>query len=112
MLQGFGLFILTLQTSPDPLETVVDPSACEEFPSINRGHIRVSLAKCFGNHPWLRSISCLQMTDTEVFFNWDPNDLLAVESMEYFHQLIEDGGEQMFPTSNAHFEQDSSSRGR
>jgi hypothetical protein len=40
--------------------------------------------------PPLRCITCLQMTDTGLFFNWAPNDPLLYDSTRenYHHSMI------------------------
>jgi hypothetical protein len=91
--QGYGIFVLSIRPNPDPLDTINDTTTSSPRPTVSSKRIRSCLARRFGNHLLLRRITCLQMTGTAIYLNWDPDDLLADDTMDYYHFLIGASGE-------------------
>ena len=89
-IQGYGVFVLSIQPTPDPLEVTEDPQPSDPSSRALPGRVSVCLALRFNDHPFLRRISCLQMTDTGLYLNWEPNDPLLSDSIQenYYHSLM------------------------
>jgi len=47
-------------------------------------------AAWFGNPSWLKGITCLQMSDTGLFLNWDPTETLPDFEAHFNQSLMDD----------------------